>query len=196
MSPATGLLPPTFTTEMAGRAGVSRRTLYRLRDTGEAVELSRGVFRLAGAPAPDYPDLLAISFRAPDAIICTVSAAVVHELTDEIPPKIQLAIARGRTRPRIEYPPTRVFTFDPEHFELGMTTVEAAPGESVRIYNAPRTVVDLMRLRNQIGSQVALTSLRRYIASSDARPGEMLDIARALGVFGPVQQAVEVVLAT
>lgn len=47
-------LPPTFTTRTALNSGLSYRKLYQLRDSGELVELSRGVFRSAGAPAASF----------------------------------------------------------------------------------------------------------------------------------------------
>jgi hypothetical protein len=42
----------TFTTATARGRGLQFRDLYRLRDEGEVIELSRGVFRKADAPAP------------------------------------------------------------------------------------------------------------------------------------------------
>ena len=79
--------PPTFTTRTALAAGLSYRELYRMRDDGELVELSRGVFRCAEAPAATFPDLLAVAYRAPIGVICAVSAAAAHDLTDELPPR-------------------------------------------------------------------------------------------------------------
>ena len=76
-------LPATFTTAQARRAGVQFRDLYAARDAGELLELSRGVFRRADAPLPTFPDLLAVAYRAPRAVVCLLSAAAVHDLTDE-----------------------------------------------------------------------------------------------------------------
>ena len=185
-------LPPTFATETALAAGVSPRDLYSARDTGEILELSRGVFRRADAPAASLPDLLAVAYRNTTAIACLLSAAAVHDLTDEIPPAVQIAVPRSSHPPRIAFPPTAVFRFEPWTFELGMTHVEAAPGESVRIYNAPRTVVDLMRLRHRIGEPTALIALQRYLRRRDARPPELLNMAADLRAYGPVLHALDV----
>ena len=57
------LLPPTFTTSTALSSGVHPRDLYAWRDDGQVIELSRGVFRRAGAPEASYPDLLAVAHR-------------------------------------------------------------------------------------------------------------------------------------
>ena len=56
------------------RAGVSRKTLYTMRDEGLIEQLSRGVYRLASLPDLSTPDLVAVSQRAPQGVICLLSA--------------------------------------------------------------------------------------------------------------------------
>ena len=186
-------LPTTFTTRTARRLSLHPRDLYRLRDDGDVLELSRGVFRRADAPVASMPDFLAVAYRVPTAIVCCVPALVVHNLTDEMPRAIQIAVPRGQRPPYIEYPPTEVFRFDITTFDLGLSAVEAAPGEPVRIYSAERTVVDLMRLRRRLGDPLAFSALRRYLRRRDARPGELLSLARALDVLGPLRMALDLV---
>lgn len=185
-------LPPTFTTRTARELGWHPRDLYQLRDSGQVYELSRGVFRRADAPVPSWPDLLAVATRAPKAIVCCVSALVVHDLTDELPRAVQIAVRRIQRPPQIGHPPTEVFRFDDGTFELGLSSVEAAPNEPVRIYSAERTVVDLMRLRRRLGESLALGALKRYLRRRQARPGELLRMARLLNVLGPVRMALDV----
>src|SRR6266700_3379083 len=120
-------LPATFTTHTARQQGLHPRDLYRLRDEGAVLELSRGVFRRADAPAASLPDLLAVRYRVPAAIVCCVSALAVHNLTDEMPAAVQIAVPRQQRPPHIGYPPTEVFRFDRATFELGLFAVEAAP---------------------------------------------------------------------
>jgi len=188
-------LPETFTTGAARQRGVHPRVLYQWRDGGEITELSRGVFRRADAPPASYPDLLAVAYRAPRAIVCCVSAAAVHDLTDQIPVAVQIAMPTRARPPRITYPPTGVFRFATDTFEVGLTTVEAAPGEQVRIYDPARTIVDLMRLRHRLGEPLAHAALHRYLRRPDARPGELLRLADTLGAQGPVQRALDVATA-
>jgi predicted transcriptional regulator of viral defense system len=187
-------LPATFTTGGAERAGLWRRDLYLLRDAGVVCEISRGVFRKADAPETAHLDLLAVAHRAPLAVVCLISALTVHELTDEIPAVVQVAVPRGTHRPRIVYPPTEVSEFDARTFDLGLQEREVAPGERVRIYGAARCVVDVMRMRRRIGDPVALRALRLLVERRAGDPAELLGYARALDVEGPVRQAVEAVL--
>ena len=189
-------LPSTFTTGQARAARVHPRDLYAARDDGELVELSRGVFRRADAPAAAYPDLLAVSLRAPRAVVCLLSAAAVHDLTDEISMAVQIAVPRRTWPPKLDHPPVEVFVWDPLTFELGLDTVEVAPGEWARIYSPGRTAVDLMRMRHKLGESVAHVALRRYLARRDARVANLMTYAKALDVLGPVRAAVDVLAAS
>jgi len=185
-------LPPTFTTATARASGLHSRDLYAARDAGLVLELSHGVFRSAGAAPASFPDLLAVAYRNSSAIICLLSAAAVHDLTDEIPAAVQIAVPRPSRPPQISFPPTTVFRFESSTFELGLTRLEAAPGEYVRIYDPARTVVDLMRLRHRVGQPTALAALQRYLRRRDSRPAELLELAAALRVHGPVLHALDV----
>lgn len=168
------------------------RDLYQARDSGDIVELSRGVFRRADAPPASYPDLLAVGYRAPRAIVCCVSAAAVYDLTDAMPPRVQIAVTTQDRPPQISYPATEVFRFGVDTFELGLSTIVAAPEEHVRIYDPARTVVDLMRLRHRLGEPLAHIALRRYLRRRDAQPGLLLRLATSLDVRQPMRLALDV----
>lgn len=168
------------------------RALYALRDNGDVVELSRGVFRRADAPLASEPDLLAVTYRSPVAIVCCRSAASIHELSDELPHAVQIAVPTGHRPPRIVYPPTDVFRFASSTFEVELSTLEAAPREWVRIYTAARTVIDLMRLRHRFGESLALVAMRRYLRRRDAAPAKLLHLASMFDVAGPVRRALDV----
>ncbi|MDO5494467.1 MAG: hypothetical protein Q4G64_01975 [bacterium] len=188
-------LPATFTTETARTRGIHPRDLYAWRDGGNLVELSRGVFRRADAPPASYPDALAVSHRSPRAVVCCVSAAAVHDLTDEMPTALQIAVPQRAHPPVIDHPPVQVFRFKESLFDVGLSSFEAALGEHVRIYDPARTVVDLMRFRGRFGEPVAHASLHRYLASAAPRPALLLEYAKVLGVFGPMRAALDVMRA-
>lgn len=185
-------LPSTFTTETSRAHGVHPRDLYAWRDDGQIIELSRGVFRRADAPPASHPDMIAVAHRAPRAIVCCISAAVIHDLTDEMPASVQIAVPKRSHTPVIAYPPVTVFRFDEATFDLGLTSFEAGPGEPVRIYDAARTVVDLMRFRKRLGEPIAHVALHRYLTVPGARPALLLDYAEALGTFGPMRAALDI----
>jgi hypothetical protein len=87
-------------------------------------------------------------------VVCLLSAAAVHDLTDEIPMAVQIAVPRRTWPPKLDHPPVEAYVWDPLTFELALDTVEVAPGEWARIYSPGRTVVDLMRMRHKLGESV------------------------------------------
>lgn len=105
---------------------------------------------------------------------------------------MSIAVPRGTRPPRITFPPVEVSRFHQETFDLGLTHLDAAPGEPIRIYSAGRTVVDLMRLRHRIGEPLALGALRRYLSQRDADRRQLTELARGLDVLGPLRNALDV----
>lgn len=180
-----------FRTRDAVNAGVHPRGLYALRDRGVLTELSRGVFRFADALSTPYLDLIAVSKRSPRGIICLNSALSFWDLTDEIPAEVHLAVARVFQPPSIDYPPTSVHVFAADTFELGSESIHLESGEEIKIYSPERSVVDAMRLRGQMGTDVAYEALRRYLRRPGASPGNLLRLARRLRVGGPVADALQ-----
>lgn len=67
-------------------------------------------------------------------MVCLISALTLHELTDEVPAVVQIAVPRGTHRPRIAYPPTEVSEFDPRTFNLGVQAREVAPGAGADLW--------------------------------------------------------------
>jgi hypothetical protein len=128
-------------------------------------------------------------------MICLNSAASFWDLSDEIPDAVHLAIARGKHRPRIVYPPTGVHVFAAATFSLGREIKEIDSAETIAISSKERTVVDLMRFRSRVGRDLALGALRRYLLGADAKPAELLALARRLRIGSVVSAAMEPLLA-
>src|SRR5687767_9665583 len=91
----------TLRTSEILRLGVHPRTLYQLRESGQVVQLSRGVYRLAALPPLENSDLAAATMRVPEGVICLVSALSFHKITTEIPHEIYLAIPTGKEKPKV-----------------------------------------------------------------------------------------------
>jgi predicted transcriptional regulator of viral defense system len=182
---------PVFRSKDAIDAGVSWRDLYALRDRGDLLELSRGLFQLADAAGGSDVDFVAVCGRAPGGMICLNSALAHWDLSDEIPARVHLAVPSGSHRPVIDYPPTRVHVFRAETFGMGRLEVGAETGERFWISDRERTVVDAFRLRHLIGEDMAFASLRRYLQARP-RPARLADTARPLRAWGALSAALRI----
>lgn len=189
-------LSPTFTAARARRAGLSSRDLAVLLAGGEVEELSRGVYRRTSAPESAHIDLLAVCTRAPHAVVCEESALALHDLIDDIPPAVHIAVARGTRRPSISFPPVVVSQYSRRTFALNVEHFEVAPQETVPVYDAARAVVDAMRHRHRIGETFALSALGRYVRSTGSSGVVALQrIASELNAISVIRPAVEAVIA-
>lgn len=183
-----------FRVRDAEELGVADYELRRLRDSGDLIDLGRGVYQRADAPPSATIDLSAVSTRVPQGTISLNSAMAYWDLTDEIPSTVHLSVPRGAHRPRISYPPTTVHVFAADTFELGRIRREGDEGGEFWIYSPERTVIDAMRLPRIVGRDQALEGLRRYLTFTGSRPGELMALADALRASQPVRHALEVLL--
>ena len=171
-------------------AGIHPRTLYGLRNAGELEAVSRGLYRIPSAPLPEHFDLLVVAKRVPNAVICLISALSFHELTDEIPHEVSIAIPRNAAIPRLESP-IRVFRVSESMYQLGIEHHRV--GEiDLKVYGPARSIVDAFRFRNRIGEDVAIKALATGLRSRKVRPGPLLDLAgklRARNVITPYLKA-------
>ena len=165
-------------TSKALDVGIHPRTLYFLHDAGRLEQVSRGVYRLADLPPLETPDLVTIATRVPNVVVCLISALDTHEITLEVPHEVYIALPRGANKPKLDYPPIRVFYYSGAALTEGIDE-HIIGGVPVKIYNAPKTVADVFKFRNKIGLDVALEALREYGRN---RSGSMDDLWHYAGV--------------
>lgn len=183
---------PVFRSREAVAAGVSWRDLYDLRDAGEVLELSRGLFQLADAAGIGNIDFVTVCARAPHGMVALDSALSYWDLTDQIPSTVHLAVPEGSHRPTIDHPPTTVHVFRAATFDLGRIEVREANGERFWITDRERSVVDTFRMRHLVGAQEAHGALRRYLNQPRPQLPHLIDLARQLRVWGPLSSALSV----
>lgn len=165
-------------TREALRRGIHRRTLYGLRDEGALIPTSRGLYQLADMESfPAEIDLVNVAKLVPHGVICLISALSFHELTTEIPHEIWLAVDRKARKPKVDYPPVRSLFFTGLCFHEGIE-VHRIMEQDVRIYNAPKTVIDCFRRRNEVRLDVALEAARSYLKRRGASPDMLMNYAK------------------
>ncbi len=135
------------------------RTLYALRDSGRLVEVARGLYRLADAPALSTPDLVRVATLVPKAVICLISALAFHEIGTQLPRAVYIALPRTARYPRLSHPPVRVFRFSGSPLTEGIE-FHKVDGVEIRVYSVAKTIADCFKYRHKIGLDVALEALR------------------------------------
>jgi predicted transcriptional regulator of viral defense system len=167
----------TLRTSEALRLGISPRTLYALRDAGVLESLARGLFRLADLPPLSNPDLVIVAHKIPQGVVCLVSALAFYELTTQIPHAVDLALESGSTRPRLTFPPIRVFWFSGAAWSQGEEQHEL-DGTPVRIYGPEKSIADAFKFRRKLGLDLAIEALQAYRGRPDFDVDRLLHHAR------------------
>lgn len=162
----------------AVRHGITPYTLYALRDRGIVELVSRGVYRLKDLPPLSDPDLVTVSLRYPNAVVCLVSALAYHGITTQIPHEVSVAVTRTSRLPSLDYPPVRAHRFSMASYSAGIET-HRIDGAAVRVYDREKTVVDCFKFRNRIGMDVVLEALRLHRDRYGLDLGKVLGHARA-----------------
>jgi predicted transcriptional regulator of viral defense system len=183
----------TLRTAEALRLGIHPRTLYAMRDSGVLEQLSRGLYRLAELPPLSNPDLVTVAHRVPRGVICLVSALAFHELTTQIPHAVDVALHNRAERPRLNYPPLRIFWFSGPAWSEGVETHQV-DDISVRIYGPEKSVADSFKYRRKIGLDVALEALKLYRQRSGFDVSELLHYARICRVEEVMKPYLEALL--
>ncbi|MGD9836136.1 MAG: type IV toxin-antitoxin system AbiEi family antitoxin domain-containing protein [Piscinibacter sp.] len=167
-------------------AGITATTISRMERAGEVVRLARGLYQLPDAELDAQQSLAEAARLVPKGVICLASALAFHGLTDQMPPKVWIAIGRKDWRPRVTYPPIRIARFSDELLRRGVEHKKIA-GTSVPVFGVAKTVADLFRYRRTVGDALAIEGLRQALRQRKATPAEITREAKAIGVWATME---------
>jgi predicted transcriptional regulator of viral defense system len=159
------------------KLGITRYTLYSLRDKGIIERVSRGVYRLVELPPISNPDLVTVSLRFPNAVICLVSALAFHNITTQVPHAVAVAVPRKSRAPCLDFPPIQVHKFSAETYDSGIEEY-LIDEVSVKVYNPEKTLADCFKFRNKIGMDITLEALKLYRIRMTPDVDKLLKYAR------------------
>ena len=140
------------------------------------MEETRGVYRLPDAPVNEHADLVQAALRIPKGVICLISALALHGLTTQIPHAVNIALPLNAEKPRLEYPPVRLFWLSPAAYAAGIEE-HLLDGVHVRAYSREKTIADCFKYRNKIGLSVAVEALKDGLGQG-CKPETLLKFGR------------------
>jgi predicted transcriptional regulator of viral defense system len=150
--------------------------LYALRDASRIVEVTRGAYRLPDTPSTEYSDLVQVALRIPKGIICLISALAFHNLTTLIPHQVYVALPLNAEKPRLSYPPVRLFWLSQPAYSVGIED-HLLDGVTVHVYNREKTIADCFKYRNKVGMDVVMEALRESLRQG-SKADVLLEYAR------------------
>ena len=146
---------------------IPRHYLWRMAQRGQLIHRERGLYMLPDAEITEHHSLVEASKKAPQGIICLLSALRFHELTTQDPFEVWMAIGEKAWQPRIDVLQMRFVRFSGPALREGIET-HTLEGVPIKIYGPAKTVADCFKYRNKIGLDVALEALRDCLSARDS----------------------------
>ncbi len=178
-------------TKAASDAGFSRQALAKLCIDGVLQRVARGQYILADEM---QDELLSIAKRSTNLIFSHETALFLHGISDRTPFEHSVTVPSNRVPSKAILGECKVYYMKPELFELGRASLPTPAGNQVPVYDLERTICDIVRSRNKIGTETFLAALKAYAANSKKDLNRLNDYAKQLRVAGIVRKYLEVLL--
>src|SRR5487761_337478 len=172
------------------RAGVTAATVSRLEREGIVTRLGRGLYQLADATLEGNHSLAEAAKRVSKGVICLVSALAFHDITDQMPRRVWIAIGPKDWKPKIDYPPLRIVRFA-DKFLRDRVETHDIEGVPVPIFGVAKTIAGAFRHRRSVGIDVAVPALKEALRQRKATPSEISACAMRSGVWNALRPYLE-----
>ena len=174
--------------------GITAATIGRMVRGGDVIRLARGLYQLPDAPLDANHSLAEAAKRVPRGVVCLVSALSYHELTDQLPRAVWMAIGTRDWMPKEGRPKMRIVRFTDALLADDVLTVhiENVP---VKVFGVAKTIADCFRHRRKVGQAVALEGLQEALRQRKASPAEIAHHAERGGVATVVRPYLEALTA-
>lgn len=178
-------------TKIAAQHGISRAILYNLCKENKIHRIVKGQYIL---PEEMQDELLSISKRSENIIFSHETALYLHGISDRTPFEHTVTAPSGCIPSAAIRTECKVYYIKPELFELGKTTLRTPAGNDVFAYDLERTVCDVIRSRNKIGTETFLAALKMYAASPKKDLNKLNSYAKQMRVSNVLRKYLEVLL--
>lgn len=178
-------------TKIAAQHGISKTMLSKLCKENKIQRIVKGQYIL---PNDMQDELLAISNRSEKVIFSHETALYLHGISDRTPFEHTVTAPSGCIPSAAIKSECKVYFIKPELFELGKTTMKTSAGNDVTAYDLERTVCDIIRSRNKLGTETFLAALKLYAANPKKDLNKLNSYAKKMRVSNILRQYLEVLL--
>ena len=178
-------------TKTAAEHGISKAMLYKLCKNEKIHRIVKGQYIL---PDEMQDELLSISKRSEQIIFSHETALFLHGISDRTPFEHTITVPSGSAPSAAIKAECKVYYIKPELFELGKSTLPTPAGNMVPVYDLERTICDIIRSRNKLGTETFLAALKMYAASPKKNLNKLNTYATQLRIANVLRQYLEVLL--
>lgn len=168
-------------------AGISYPQLRRLEGLGLVEREGWGLYRQTHADITQHHTTAAVCARAPQAVVCLLTALEVYNIGTQKPHDVWIAIPHKSRVPAFGRLPVRITRFSAASLTYGVVDTEFE-GVPAKITTPARTVVDCFRFRSKIGLEPAIEALHEVLDDRKATTDQIwraAEICGARSLLGP-----------
>lgn len=180
-----------ITTSQVIALGYSKTLLSKYVKEG-ALERSRhGIYIL---PDSAHDDMYTLSLRSDRIIFSHDTALFLNGLSDRTPFTHSVTIPSNTTLPSSIRDECTCYYIKPELHSVGLTEKKTTFGNTVKCYNAERTVCDMLRSRSRLDEETVVSAIKNYSAYQDKDLNLLASYAKQFRISGELKRYMEVLL--
>ena len=176
---------------IAAQHGISKAMLCKLCKEDKIHRIVKGQYIL---PDGMRDELLSIGRRSDKIVFSHETALFLHGISDRTPFEHTVTAPSGCIPSAAIKSECKVYYIKPELFDLGKTMLKTPSGNEVQAYDLERTVCDVIRSRNKMGTETFLAALKLYAASPRKDLNKLNSYAKKMRVSNVLRQYLEVLL--
>jgi predicted transcriptional regulator of viral defense system len=180
---------PARSKDLAG-IGVAATALSRAVAEGSVLRIGRGLYQLPASEPDLHSALIEVAKRAPKAVICLTSALSFHQLTDQLPRKVWIAIGAKDWAPKITYPQIRVVRFREPYLTNGLE-LHRIGSVDLRVHSVAKTIADAFRNPKLVDRSVAIEAMKSALNDRKATPGQLAAAAKENAAWNQMRPYLE-----
>ena len=179
------------TSSMVVEAGFSRGSLKYLADLGKLEKTVRGIYIL-----PDVweDEFVSLQERFKRGIYSLETALFLWNLTDRTPGKFHMTFpgTYNLSKPKAEG--ILCSGAKEPYYSLGVTKAQTPSGNAVAVYDAERTLCDVLRSRNRVDVGIVTDAFKRYAVQKEKNIPRLSQYAKTLKVEEKLRLYLEILL--
>lgn len=168
------------------KLGIDKHNITKLIEEGIIKKVCHGIYMDPKVMEDNY---FILQLRYPNTIFSYNTAFHIMNMTDQIPSKLDITTYSGK-QVAGEY---NVHFVNNEKYNLGLTIVKSPFGNPIKVYNAERSICDMLKSKN-FDLDIQNKILSNYFNSENKNIKLLEEYAKILNVSDKVNIIIEVMM--
>lgn len=181
-----------LTTEDVVKAGIPTITLTRLVRSGIIESPERGIY----IDANTFDDeMWTLQKKYPSIVFSHETALWIHGLSDRTPLHYSVTVPYNFYTVKLHQKQIKTYFVKPINIDIGLMINSKSPmGNSIRLYNVERTIIDMYRNRSRIDGSIITQAIQSYVKRKDKDLLMLHEYANIFRVTKLIHPVLEVLL--